>query len=94
MNNRMCLCCGETKETIRHLFTECENETIQNIRSELKEQVNWAISRSVDKISIRPTFVGDNPNQDINKWDNYLGSLDLIPKDVEKELKRFIKRRS
>ena len=36
------LCCGLAEETVKHLFFECENTQIEEIREQLKSQVKKA----------------------------------------------------
>ena len=35
-NDGMCPCCGQKQETVRHLFYECKNQQIEEIRDQLK----------------------------------------------------------
>jgi hypothetical protein len=46
----MCPCCGEEKETIKHLFVECNNENIIEMRTKLPRQINKAIAKHVEDV--------------------------------------------
>lgn len=84
-NDGMCPCCGEDEETTRHLFFECENQTITELREQLGYKVNAAIALHVEKVSISTKFIGTDDK--VNNWDNYLSTLGLIPNTAIKELK-------
>ena len=38
-NNGLCPCCNKEEETTRHLFYECKNNTIKELRDQLPIQV-------------------------------------------------------
>ena len=86
-NNGLCPCCNTEEETVRHLFFECEHRKIIEIREQLEHQVNKAVKLHVADVRISANFVGTQTANNKPKWDNYLGSLGLIPNYIIKDLK-------
>ena len=89
-NGGLCPCCLQETETVRHLFFECEHPKLVEIREELEEQVNKAVNKHVEDISISTKFVGTQTTNKDPKWDNYLASLGLIPTKTISELKSLL----
>ena len=83
-NEGMCPCCGKEIETNKHLFIECENAQVTNIRYKLNKgiiDIVKEISGDTPVDCSKIDFVYTNYKQDknINKWDRELGNYDLIP---------------
>ncbi len=87
-NEGLCPCCHKETETIKHLFIECQNETIADIRDCIKWDLKQVIKDRLGPGSGGPpVFYYDNDNQNknaTNEWDLSLGNLGIIPKYVEK----------
>jgi hypothetical protein len=80
----MCLCCGKEKETVKHLFVECDNENIIEMRTKLPRQINRAIAKHVEDIWVNTNFIKLKPQK--IKWDSYLANLGLISTKTTKEI--------
>jgi len=83
-NDGMCPCCGIKEETVEHLFTECQQNHIKNLRSELKTKIQSAIQTNTEKTNINKkelNFVQTKikTNNITNEWDKSLGNYGLIP---------------
>jgi hypothetical protein len=95
-NNGNCPCCEEHKETVEHLFTECEDETITCFRNGIHHAVNAIMKKYFDKEAPSiPKFYHDNKNrieESEIKWNKTLGNYGLIPKEIEKCIKNKLKK--
>jgi len=89
-NEGLCPCCFQEKETVRHLFFECESPKITEIRENLELQINKAINKHVEDVSISTKFIGTHTLNNKINWDNYLASLGLIPTETINELKTIL----
>ena len=88
-NEGLCPCCGQAEETVKHLFFECENNQIEEIREQLKSQVKKAVKHYLPDSKISTKFIGTQYNNN-PEWDNYLASLGLIPNTTVKEIQELL----
>jgi hypothetical protein len=79
----MCLCCGK-EETVKHLFVECNNKSIIEMRTKLPRQINRAITKHVEDVWVNTNFIKPTPQK--IKWNSYLANLGLIPTKTTKEI--------
>ena len=49
-NKGLCPYCREELDTIKHLFVECNNESIIEMRTRLPRQINRAITKHVEDV--------------------------------------------
>jgi hypothetical protein len=80
----MCPCCGEEKETVKHLFVECNNKSITEMRTKLPRQINRAIAKHVEDVWVNTNFIKPIPQK--IRWNSYLANLGLIPTKTIKEI--------
>jgi hypothetical protein len=80
----MCLCCREKKETVKHLFVECNNKNIIEMRTELLKQINRVFAKHVEDVWVNTNFI--KPILQKIKWDSYLANLGLISTKTTKEI--------
>jgi hypothetical protein len=80
----MCPCCEEEEETVKHLFVECNNESIIEMRTRLPRQINRAIAKYVEDVWVNTNFIKPTPQK--IKWNSYLANLGLIPAKTTKEI--------
>ena len=90
-NNGLCPCCNTEQETIQHLFVDCQDEEIKEIRDTLHHNVHKAIKqRHPDASGVPLPFFYTNDNTNIppsDNWNNSLGNMGLIPTEYEKYIK-------
>ena len=91
-NNGYCPCCNEYKETVQHLFVECEDETIVCHRKGIHHAINSIMKKYFDNKTYHniPKFYHDNNNRTEDsetKWNKVLGNYGLIPKEIENWIK-------
>jgi hypothetical protein len=80
----MCPCCGEKEEIVKHLFVECNNENIIEMRTRLSRQINRAIAKHVEDVWVNTNIIKPTPQK--IKWDSYLANLELIPAKTINEI--------
>ena len=83
-NDGMCPCCREQEETVKHLFHECTDDIISEMRTKLPRQINKAICKHVEDVYVSTNFI--KPQTQNAKWDSYLATMGLIPNDTAKEI--------
>jgi hypothetical protein len=49
------------KKTVKHLFVECNNESIMEMRTRLLRQINTAIAKHVEDVWINTNFIKSIP---------------------------------
>ena len=89
-NNGMCPCCNAEKETIQHLFYNCENNILTELREDFKYQPNRALSLHLSKVYISGDFVNTSLENNKEDWDIYLGILGIIPTKTIKNIKKLL----
>ena len=93
-NYGMCPCCLEDIETVEHLFTKCENETITNLRNNIPGQIYAAINKHIQgSLPSWKLFYYYNKNKDISptkEWDLSMGNLGFIPKEMQDYIENLL----
>jgi hypothetical protein len=59
----MCPCYREEEETVKHLFVECNNESIIEMKTRLSKQINRAITKHVKDVWVNTNFIKPTPQK-------------------------------